>query len=52
MKAPREHIASYPMPIHCDKYTSKEAAKKIKRPDAKQKTLKFKVKKVTSKSDE
>ena len=36
MKAPREKGDTYPLPIKCDKYTSAEAAKKMKRTDGKQ----------------
>jgi len=35
MKAPKEKKELYPLPIRCDKYTSTEAAKKMKRTDNK-----------------
>lgn len=39
MKAPKEKGDTYPLPIKCDKYTSAEAAKKMKRTDTKQTKL-------------
>ena len=40
MKAPTEQKDCYPMPIKCEKYTSSEASKKIKRTDEKPKIAK------------
>ena len=40
MKAPTEQTDFYPMPIKCDKYTTVEASKKIKRTDQKVKVAK------------
>ena len=45
MKAPREKSDTYPLPIKCDKYTSVEAAKKMKRTDPKQTKLDSLIKK-------
>ena len=45
MKAPKTKADIYPIAIKCEKYTSTEAAKKIKRADPKQKKLDIKVQK-------